>query len=43
MPDYHSAYYDVSANKLTYLLPVPNEGQILDKIDARLKPIRKHI
>jgi len=43
LPDYHSAYYDVNANRLSYLSPVPNEASILDKIDERLKPIRKRI
>lgn len=43
MPDYHSLYYDVSKRHLTYLAPVPAEDQIIDKINARLKPIRKRI
>lgn len=43
MPDYHSVYYDVNRNQLDYLSPVPEESEILDSIDQRLKPIRKHI
>jgi len=43
LPDYHSVYFDVTANKLTYLSPVPNEATILQRIDDRLRPIRKHI
>lgn len=43
LPAYHSRYFDVARNRLTYLSPVPNEAQILDKIDDRLKPIRKRI
>lgn len=43
MPDYHSVYYDVSKRGLNYLAPVPDEATILDKIDDRLKAIRKRI
>lgn len=43
LPDYHSVYYDVSKNELTYLLPVPNEETILEKIDNRLRVTRKRI
>lgn len=41
LPDYHSVYFDVAKNEVTYLSPVPNEDDILEKIDSRLKPIRK--
>jgi len=43
MPDYHSLYYDVGKNKLTYLKPVPDEATTLQKIDDRLKPIKKAV
>lgn len=43
LPDYHSTYYDVAKNQLSYLSPVPNEDELLSKIDSRLKPIRKRI
>ena len=43
LPDYHSAYFDVSHNKLSYLLPVPDEDTVLVKIDEKLRPLRKHI
>ena len=43
LPDFHSLYYDVGRNKLTYLKPVPDEETTLAKIDARLKPIRRAI
>lgn len=41
LPDFHSVYYDVGKNVVTYLRPVPDEQTLLDKINARLKPIRK--
>lgn len=41
LPDYHSIYFDVGRNKTTYLAPVPMEDVLLDKINARLKPMRK--
>jgi hypothetical protein len=43
MPDFHSVYFDVSANRVTYLSPVPPEDEILEKIDDRLRPVRKVI
>lgn len=43
LPDYHSLYYDVKRNKLSYLSPVPDEESILEKIDERLKVTRKRI
>jgi hypothetical protein len=43
MPAFHSIYYDVSRRHLAYLAPVPNETEIVEKINTRLKPIRKRI
>lgn len=43
MPDYHSIYYDVGRNTVNYFAPVPDEDFILEKIDAKLKPLRKYI
>jgi hypothetical protein len=43
MPDFHSIYYDVSKRHLTYLAPVPDETTLIEKINVRLKPIRKRI
>jgi len=35
-PDYTSHYYDVSRNKLTYLKPVPEEDEILNRFDLHM-------
>ena len=43
LPDFHSVYYDVGRNHVSYLSPVPNENEILEKIDNKLKPIRKFL
>lgn len=43
LPEFHSLYYDVGKNKLTYLKPVPNEETTLEKIEDRLRPIRKAV
>ena|SRR5271165_567018 len=43
MPDFHSVYYDVSKRRITYLSPVPGEDEILDRINSRLKPIRRKL
>lgn len=42
-PEYHSVYYDVAKRKLTYLSPVPNEAESLQKLEDKLKPKRKVI
>lgn len=34
--DYHSQYYDVADNDLTYLRPVPNEDEILNRFDRKM-------
>lgn len=39
MPDYHSLYYDVNADKLEYLAPVPDAQTIVENIDDRLRAI----
>lgn len=41
LPDYHSVYYDVGKKRLTYLLPVPDETEIIDKINNRLGEMRQ--
>lgn len=43
LPEFHSVYYDVGRDKLTYLAPVPDEETTIAKIDAKLKPIRKAV
>lgn len=43
LPEFHSLYYDVGKNKLTYLKPVPDEETTLQKIEDRLKPIRRAV
>lgn len=43
LPEFHSLYYDVGKNKLTYLKPVPDEETTLEKIEDRLRPIRKAV
>lgn len=41
LPEFHSWYYDVGADRLTGLKPVPPEGEILETIDSKLKNIRR--
>jgi DNA helicase HerA-like ATPase len=41
-PNFHSLYFDVSKNDLSYLAPVPNEEEILDRFDGRM-PRRMHL
>lgn len=36
LPAYHSSYYDVGNDTLTFLAPVPSEDEILADIDRRL-------
>ena len=43
MPDFHSLYYDVGGNALSFLSPVPDENSILEKIDSKLRPLRKFL
>jgi DNA helicase HerA-like ATPase len=43
LPDFHSIYYDVGKKRISYLAPVPDVEEIIEKINARLKPIRKRI
>jgi hypothetical protein len=40
--DYHSYYYDVAKNDLTYLKPVPPEDEILDRFDHKM-PRKIHL
>lgn len=41
LPEYESYYYDVPANKIVVLRPVPDRDTILDTIEAKLSKIRK--
>lgn len=41
LPEFHSWYYDVGADSLTGLKPVPPEPEILEVIDSKLKNIRR--
>lgn len=43
MPDFHSIYFDVGRNRVDFLSPVPNEAEILEKIDTRLSAQRKYL
>lgn len=43
MPDYHSLYYDVGKNKLTYLAPVPDEPKLMQIFEDKLKSLRRAI
>jgi hypothetical protein len=36
LPDFHSSYYDVGADEVTFLSPVPPEQEILSSIDSQL-------
>jgi hypothetical protein len=40
LPEFHSLYYDVGSDKLSYLAPVPDEETILADIEAKLVSIR---
>ncbi len=40
--NYHSVYYDVSANKVEYLAPVPCETEIMNRFDMKM-PRRLHL
>ena len=37
LPPYHSYYYDVAANSCIVMAPVPKRGELIDKINSRLK------
>lgn len=41
LPEYHSYYYDVGADKLSNLAPVPDESVIQANIDAKLRGMRR--
>lgn len=43
LPEYHSYYYDVAANKVTVLRPVPTIQKIHETFDRRLARVRKTI
>ena len=40
--DFHSYYYDVGKNDLTYLAPVPGEDEIMNRFDLKM-PRRIHL
>lgn len=41
LPSFHSLWYDVGHNSLHRLRPVPPAPDLIDKINDRLKPVRK--
>lgn len=41
LPDYHSVYYDVGKKRVSYLSPVPDAEILIEKINARLKSVRR--
>lgn len=41
VPPYHSYWYDVARDKVDVFGPVPDDLEIIDRIDARLTPKRK--
>jgi hypothetical protein len=43
LPDYHSYYYDVGANKITILKPVPDIRKIHETFAKRLARVRKMV
>lgn len=43
LPDYHSYYYDVPANKMTVLRPVPGMAEIHRTFERRLARTRKTV
>lgn len=40
--DYHSYYYDVPKNALTFLAPVPDEAELMNRYDSKM-PRRLHL
>jgi hypothetical protein len=43
LPDYHSHYYDVAANSVTVVKPVPDIQRIHSYFDSRLKRLKRVI
>jgi hypothetical protein len=43
LPDYHSFYYDVGADKIIVLKPVPKKQAILEAFDSRMKKTHRVI
>jgi len=41
LPDFHSSYYDVGRDQVTFLSPVPSEAEILSVINRRLTEIER--
>ena len=41
LPDYHSYWYDVGRDNVAIIQPVPSDDEILDRIEAKLKPRRR--
>jgi hypothetical protein len=43
LPEFHSYYYDVKANEMVTLTPVPDADAILDTFDTRIPKMRRVI
>jgi hypothetical protein len=43
LPEYHSYYYDVKANQISVMQPVPDEDAILDTFYTKLRKLQKVI
>lgn len=41
LPDYHSYWYDVGRDNVALIKPVPNDEDILDLIETKLKPKKR--
>lgn len=41
LPEYHSYYYDVGANRLNVMRPVPDRAAILNTFDMKLRQMKK--
>jgi hypothetical protein len=42
LPQYHSRWYDVGQDKSFLMLPAPSPDEIAERIDAKLRPKRRH-
>lgn len=43
LPDYHSRWYDVGRDSVALIKPVPNDEEILDRFEAKLKTQKRRI
>ena len=41
LPPFHSSYYDVGRDQLDFLSPVPQEDEIVSRINKRIRAMRK--